>query len=556
MKKLFAIFLLVQLLCTNLASAASLSEAQENIWKSYTAGTEAEKARDFDTALFQYNKFLDYAQTLEREAGQNHRENIRSFVALKNHLEGSPELYVEAKNPADSVYFGAKHEPKFGTYVGKCDEFYSGTESAYLLYVTFGDRVSDYAYLLPKGKNLFLEIAWNLPQETKESLDRVAGGDYDAYIIENLKYINQLDHKVMLRFGAEVNCWNLPTEEAALAEFIAVFKTAFRKVATLTRQYAPNAALVYSPNDVSNWNASAEDFYPGDEYVDWVGLSMYDNAGGSNEPVNMTDAYYCTGLYANPIAKIKNIVDAFGDRKPIMISECGFSYAGGLENRSISHMNKFYHYVNMVYPQVKAVFYFNADVDGSFSLGGSSRVKNNYLRLLSENVGMAASLSGEQKGYTRFSTINERTDKLNIYAYAEFPTGVDSDVRYYLDDAPVRHSGGVPYGASIDVKSLSQGQHTLTMAVSNSGYECKKDYVFYVRANNFVTTSPDSYDTSAPDEIDIPENTEDSDKSENNEESQKSGFFSKPLVRVILGILIFFVIIKIIQFFRNIFVAY
>ncbi len=493
MKKFLAVLLTLVTFSTT-AYAAPLSEAKANIWKSYTAGIEAEKSRDFHTALFQYNKFLDYAKTLEREAGENHRENIQSFVALKNHLEGSPELYVKASLPGDGVYFGAKHEPKFGTFVGKCDEFYPGAESAYLLYVTFGEQVADYAYLLPEEEELFLEIAWNLPQETKESLVRVAGGDYDAYIIENLKYINRLNYTVALRFGAEVNCWALPTEEAALADFIAVYQKAFRKVATLTRQYAPNAAIVYSPNDVSNWNASAEDFYPGDEFVDWVGISMYDNAGGSNEPVNMTDAYYCTGLYANPIARIKTVVDAFGDRKPIMISECGFSYAGGLESRTVAHMNKFYRYVNMVYPQVKAVFYFNANVGGSYQISGSSQVRSNYLRCLSENVGMDAALSRKQKGYTRFSTINEHTNNLKIYTYAEFPTGVDSDVTYYLDGAPVPHSGGVPYGANIDVTPLAQGQHTLTLAVSNSGYYSTKDFVFYVGPDNFVTASREAYE--------------------------------------------------------------
>ena len=62
-----------------------------------------------------------------------------------------------------------------------------------------------------------------------------------------------------------------------MSRYTEIYKNAFIRVSTLAKQYAPNVAVVYSPNDVSNWNTSAKEFYPGDEYVDMVGGAWYGN---------------------------------------------------------------------------------------------------------------------------------------------------------------------------------------------------------------------------------------------------------------------------------------
>ncbi|MBQ9914545.1 MAG: hypothetical protein IJO50_00225, partial [Clostridia bacterium] len=509
LKRILIVALSVLLLVSGSVSAATVGEAKKNIWSTYTRALEAEKARDFDTARSAYDDFIHYATVLEQEAGESHWENIKGFTALKNHLTGTPELYVEASLPQDSVYYGAKHEPKYGTYFGKCDQFYPGRESAFLLYVTFGtESVKTFSYMLPDETGGYLELAWNVARENRESLEEILSGRYDAYIIENLTYMNSLDFRVLLRFGAEVNCWVLPETEPELSAFIETYKAAFRKIATMARKYAPNVAMVYSPNDVSNWLVTAEDFYPGDEYVDWVGLSMYDNLvpTASFQPADPNDAYFCRGLYDNPIARLRPVVEAFGDRKPIMVSECGFSYGGdGLqtEAHAVAQFEQFYSYVNVVYPQVKAVFYFNADITGRHKLDGSPALRAMYEKKTAENAGMAASVTGKQRGYTRFETVSEHTDNLKISMYAALPTGQSSDVAYTLDGAGIPHSGRVPYAATIPVTGLAQGRHVLTAAVSNGGYYKSRDYVFYVGPDNFVTTSYAAYENAVANRPDI-----------------------------------------------------
>ncbi len=58
----------------------------------------------------------------------------------------------------------------------------------------------------------------------------------------------------------------------------AVYRNAYIHVAKLARSLAPNVALVWSPNYVGYWGSDIADYYPGDTYVDWVGVSLYMNS--------------------------------------------------------------------------------------------------------------------------------------------------------------------------------------------------------------------------------------------------------------------------------------
>lgn len=467
---------------------SGVSETKTMLWPAYNAAFSYDKLGNYAKALEYYQKFIRYAEYLEANNGENHQENIKGINAIINHLMLSPQLYVEAAHPADVPYFGAKNEPASGTYFGKCDEFEAGSESAYLLYVSFfHESVEGFGYMIPQSAQ-YLEIAWNLPEEGKYSLDMVNSGAYDDYIISNLRYIATLPQKVLLRFGAEVNCWALPEDSASLAAMVDAYKAAFRRVADYAHQYAPNAAMVYSPNDISNWNVTVETFYPGDEYVDWVGMSMYDNPSSSahNQRADTYDAYYCVGYYDNPIVKIKNVVDSFGDRKPIMISECGFGLNGGAEAHAVSKLKEFYGYVNMVYPQVKAVFYFNANIDNTYALNSSSALRSAYQTATQSNAAMQASVNGNGHGYTRFQTLNEQTDTLNLAFYAAFPSPDEVSVGYTLDGFGVASAQEPPYRTSVDVHGLTVGQHKLTVAVSCGSFYQTYDYIFYVGANQYV----------------------------------------------------------------------
>lgn len=478
-----------------LPEPSNTDEHNKMIWAVQTAAAEYEKAGDYDKALYYYQKFVKYAGWLMTNDGQNHAENIKLSEAVIEHLTLGSEIYVECENPADAVYYGAKHEPQYGVFTGTCNGFDPINETAHLLYVRFFDEtVESFEYMIPE-EPIYLLVAWNVPNENKSDLDRINSGSADQYIISNLKYLSTLEHKVLIRFGAEVNCWDMPSDKAQRDEYIKSFISAFRRISTLADEYAPDAAMVYSPNDISNMYVTAEDFYPGDEYVDWVGMSTYSvlDSSASYLPADRVDAYYFRGLYDNPIIKIRNIIDTFGDRKPILVSECGFSYAiedGQTESHAITKLREFYTYVNMVYPQVKGVLYFNADYERKFKLANAPAVLDTYLTTIEQNTGMQAMKNGTNTGYTRFSSYEGDVGTLNIYSYASYPSAEPVSVSYKLDGQGIANQPLFPYKATLDLTALTPGKHTLTLAVSCGNFYKTRDYVFYINSGKLLQSQP------------------------------------------------------------------
>ncbi len=441
------------------------------------AATIYEKQTKYNDALIYYQKFLKYITWLDQNTSADYSFLLKSVPLLMEYLSVEPEVYAATTNQKTVPYYGAKYEPRLGTYFGTCNTFTEGSESAFLLYVSFGsESIRDFAWRIPKTTNDYiLEVAWNLQKENLEGLNEVNSGVYDDYISENARYLSSLTGKVILRFGAEVNCWNDNTTKAR--EMITAYKKAYVRVAKVIREKAPNVALVFSPTVVSNLSVTIEDFYPGDEYVDWVGMSAYqDIHPAAKNTVSGEDAYYGRGHYDDMMVKIKHIVETYGDRKPIMISECGFAYAdrSGLQTQAhaVQKIKEFYSYVNCVYPQVKLVLYFDvpsAPVSGyAYALEGNPAVLNAYNQTIADNAAMQGTLpGGVAKSYTNIDGFSEKTNTLDFKVYASYPGHSKTSVVVKVDGKKVISSSSAPYSFKIDADRLSTGVHTVLVTAKS-----------------------------------------------------------------------------------------
>ncbi len=457
---------------------ARVLSSQHNAAKIY------EKRGEFDKAAEAYGWVLKCSEGLEK-LGENYADLIKTVKWLIKHNGTRPTVYAETADKSNIPYYGAKLEERAGTYHGMCDTFNSSCDNAYLLYVQFPTETVDHrTYELRErgvadGSNLL--IAWNVQHEVLSELTDIASGKNDAYIKQNLEAIAQLDYNVFIRFGAEVNCWvGLPEDEAGKANFVDTFKRAFRHVSAMAKKYAPNAAMVFSPNDISHWSYEPEDFYPGDEYVDWVGMSAYNDAMALNYSLSdANDAFYCRGdYYENQITRISRIVDSFGDRKPIMISEGAYAYKSGdgvqSQKHAVEALRHFYTYVSRVYPQIKQVMYFNTTIGGMhYELFGDSGSKTNselatlYRSLVSSNVAMEYSMGrGDFCGYTELMNIDEVMSSLNLSVYASYPTKAKTTVTYTLDGKTVKSTDSYPYSLNLNVKNMGVGAHLLKVTTS------------------------------------------------------------------------------------------
>ncbi len=482
-------------------NVSTTREHEVLIWPYLSASVAAEKAGYYDKAIEYSQKFINSAKLLQEKTGANHEENIKFREAILNHLTLGPEVYTDATYPADVPFHGAMYENEKGAFVGSCYDGMTGSLDGelvpgFLLYVRFFEEsVESFSHMFPEKDDIYFEIAWNVYPENLYSLQRVLEPSSDEYIISNLKYISGIHENVLLRFGAEVNCWEMPADDAERANYIETYKQAFRKIANLARQYAPNAAMLYSPSDISNMYVTAEDFYPGDEYVDWVGMSVYDNLNpeSSNILGDVSDAYFCRGVYDNVIVRMRNIIEAFGERKPILVSESGFAYNDSTGTQTLEHalnkMKEFYTYADMVYPQIKGIMYFNKNMEKDFSLTQNDAMRDEYYHLLRENLPVMSYLNRGTAGYTRFSTLNETRDEINLYTYASYP-GAETSVSYSIDGVGIPSQQEIPYKAHIDVASLSAGAHKLTVSIWAANTNFIKEYNFYVGENGFVSTNP------------------------------------------------------------------
>ncbi len=462
------------------------SELERLVYPVSSAAKIYETLGDFNMSREYYGKYLDYSKKLLELGEIDYYSNYQSAKMLYEHNSVIPRVYAETADTSLMPYYGARCEAPAGTYHGMTSYFDKEYDNAQILYVQFfNEDIEPFNWQLPDDTDDYLlMVAWNVPNENYEDLERIANGEADEYIRRNLEYLSTLKCKILIRFGGEVNCWaSLPTTredfEKYGKQFIDKFKEAFIKISNSVKEYCPKAGMIYSPNDISNWYFTHEDFYPGDEYVDWVGMSTYcnDTSETEFELSSGSDAYYCHGdYYENQIIKIAPIVKAYSDRKPIIITEGGYCYKSEDGVQSVDHaseaMEYFYTYLSRVYPQIKCVMYFNANFgDNHYRLFGTEDKHDDlgelYRELNCNNVSMEYSMGrGELCGYTELKNIDEVLDSLNLSVYASYPTTEDITVSYSLNGSKVYSSDNYPYSFSINASDLKAGSYILGVSVS------------------------------------------------------------------------------------------
>ena len=467
-----------------------------------------EREGRYGKAAEYYGKSLEYAKLLNDENGA-YIDYVNTVEMLYRHNSVTPTVYAETGDVSNIPYYGARAEEVAGCAHGMTDYFDKEFDNAQILYVRFFDEdIEPFYWQLPTDTDDYtLMIGWNVPNENTEDLTRIANGEADDYIRRNLEYLSTLKCRVLVRFGAEVNCWSsLPSSKAAYdadgGKFAETFKEAFRRVSKMAKTYCPKAGMIYSPNDVSNWYFDHEDFYPGDEYVDWVGMSSYNNLPSKTSFTigNGNDAYYSIGdYYDNQIVKIQSIVEAYGDRKPIIITEGGTAHSSdnGLqtEEHAIEALRFFYTYVSRVYPQIKCVMYFNSNYSSNkYSIFGlpesNATIAALYRELNSGNAAMQYSMGkGDACGYVPLSDFNEVTDCLKLSVYAAYPTPEEVKVSYTLDGVVALESVSYPYELDINVAELGVGGHLLTVKVSCRNTDTVQNYKLTVDESSKVTVS-------------------------------------------------------------------
>ncbi len=419
------------------------------------------------------------------------------------------DVFALTDTEEHSLHYGALNEPHDGVYYGRTLSTKNNhlanakeleDESIVSLYVTLGkEKVSDYEWLLDEVgmKKKALQVAYNFPEERKTVLE-IISGMHDANIRENLIFLENQDYPVLLRIGAEMNVWtNLATPEE--------YKQSYIRIANMARSIAPSVALEFSVNCVSGYGDEMLDYYPGDEYVDWVGISLYCNrylSFANTGDEDFGNMYFGAGDWGEPVASAAEVIEKFGDRKPIIISEGGVGHHISADHADLTayasdRVYTGYRTLTMVYPQIKGIVYFDANVSGSdyeYDLEASPEVSDAYEKAGDENKTLLHRLGTKPLHYVPLDEFCDAEEQVMIsaYCYAHYSGNVYVD--YYLDEKLLGRGVGVANELTLDTSSLDVGTtHTFTAVFSN-GSNFNETKKYRVTRNAYDVIDFDAYD--------------------------------------------------------------
>ncbi|WP_143383015.1 S-layer homology domain-containing protein [Flavonifractor sp. An100] len=466
----------------------------------------AEIQGDLDGAITWLERQRTFASWLDQNV-RDYSDALINIEARLKYLESARNVKVYAQQDQGGRSYSGSGAAVNGTYYGSAVTGSQSGESAVLMYVTFGDSYSVdywldyYSRTFPKFEQAInnggvVEIAWNFSSESTAGAQQVLSSD--SYISESLAAMGDLNATVLLRLGAEMNNWSNCDS--------ATYIQAFQKVAAQAHKY-PNIKMVFSPATVSNRNVTIDQFYPGDAYADWIGVSAYQTSNYAGEATSYSfdatnygnDAYYYRGLYAaDPMPTLADVAElAQKHNKPLMISECGFSYTGASGDQTayaVDQMNKFYSYVNMVYPQVKAVFYFDNNISGStyrYALAGNSSLQAAYTSAIEQNGSYLAWGEDSAPVWVPLEQVTgEQSGSLRLATYSVFPGKSATTVTYYVDGKAMYSSSKAPYYYDLNLANLSAGTHKVTVTASGGQFsETSQSYTITVPAGPQVPSS-------------------------------------------------------------------
>lgn len=418
-----------------------------------------------------FEKYIPYGESLGWSDGVK--------IAKQKSMQFKPELKLYTPTTETQKYFGAPSEPEKGVLYGEVSEHYRDSESMILLYLEYGES-TDFTWpehILSKARESrkAVEIALNFPREGSQLGEIIADTQYINSVVNLLNKYS--DVPIFLRIGAEVNVWQDRADKD-------LYITAFRKIADAARTADGNVAIVWSILHTSEWSTDFDDYYPGDEYVDWVGISAYANkyfgakewaANESHNPV-----VYKAGDAADPVLLIRDVVERYGDRKPIMLAECGSAYytAGEINAYSadwaVTSLKRMYSMIPIVYPQVKLIAYFNKNMpeNNYYDLEGCSELKAAYNEAIQYPWFIQNSYDNKTEiAYQELNgSIYATSDILELYAYPHVYAADVPKVNYYINNEWVGSSSELPYHSRLDLSGYQNGTYTLTTEAEAEGY--------------------------------------------------------------------------------------
>ena len=193
------------------------------------------------------------------------------------------------------------------------------------------------------------------PDEPEFQLSDVAEGKYDEYISRFAREAKAWGHPFFLRFNWEMNESWFPWGASANGNTAGDYVAAWRHVHDIfTAVGADDATWVWCPYAQPDTDvASLRSLYPGDEYVDWTCLDVYNWGAGAGH------GWRDFSSLAGPAYRA--ITESIAPSKPMVIGETASVEAGGSKAEWIRQL---FEALPSEFPRIRGLIWFDKEESG------------------------------------------------------------------------------------------------------------------------------------------------------------------------------------------------
>lgn len=367
------------------------SEAGSRVaWLEEEVKGDPSEWKDLAFAYVNAQQYLKVPEAF-RKAADFYRQqgDVNAAIQMERSAEkylAEARIYIEkptVRKEAEKYYTGAKFEPVYGSYLGAFIENEDMITDRY---------VDEQGYKRPrvaawdkavgvKHAIFFRYLGYGRPFPMKWAEDlrnHKAAGQIafeptslaqvkdDSYLRGFARAAKASGIPIFLRFASEMNGnWTPYHGNPAL------YIEKWRLVTRVMREEAPNVAMLW--NVFETPITKVEEYYPGAEWVDWVGVNVYSVPYFNNNPNQKAD-------WRNAADGVKFVYDKYSAKHPIMVAEYAASHLSSLDNVYRGEMariklSQFYASLPRLYPRIKAVCWLSMNAIAHAIPG---RQKNNY----------------------------------------------------------------------------------------------------------------------------------------------------------------------------------
>jgi beta-mannanase len=311
-----------------------------------------------------------------------------------------------------------------------------------------------------------------------QELSQIASGAYDSYLHESAQIAKSWGSTLMIRFGHEMNGTWYPW--AGSNDTPEAFVAAWRHVVSLFRaDGATNVKWVWAPNTEEGTKYPISPYFPGDSWVDYVGLDGYNWGSSANKWESLGE------VFAVSYATVTQL-----SSKPVIITETSSSETGG--DKAAWIRSGFMTTIPQSFPRISAVIWFNKSQEDDWRVNSSTASLEAYRAVVSCSLyggsgpceGAAAETPVPTKKKKKGKRLTVRsvhvTHRVNNVASGTVSYGLTQSAQVEIKIVPHKHSR---HRIKI-VRHSGVGHHKISLARIVRRHLHEGGYRVVVRARN------------------------------------------------------------------------